>query len=195
MRRSRTVPAFLLIFFLALAAGHARAWSLPAQDVQPINNKEYFPAVLDLLNHASQNIRMVMYLAQRYEKFPDSPSNQLLDALIHARQRGVDVQVILERPASKTGYAMNRDLSNDLLQKNTAVKNLLADAHVEVYEDSERVTTHAKLLVVDSRYTVVGSTNWTYAALALNNETAVIIDSTEIAQRYMALFDQIKVQR
>ena len=178
--------AVLLLSQLTLAAGPLL--SLPAQDVKPINNREYFPAVLDLLDHATQNIRMIMYLAQWYDQHPDSFSNRLLDALARARKRGVDVEVIFERPRSAD------ERSRDLATKNQQAENLLRAADVKVIEDSPGITTHAKVLVVDGRYTIVGSTNWTFAALARNNETAVVVDSADVAKEYMNLFEQIKAQ-
>jgi phosphatidylserine/phosphatidylglycerophosphate/cardiolipin synthase-like enzyme len=53
-----------------------------------------------------------------------------------------------------------------------------------VYEDSRDVTTHAKIVVVDDDFVVIGSTNWSYHALEENNETAVIIESPELNAHY-----------
>ena len=189
MFRTGVRPALLTALFLLGVGWPTFLLSLPAQDVRPINNREYFPAVLDRLDHATQSIRLVMYLAQRYDQFPESPTNRLVEALTKARERGVDVEVILEKPGSKG------ERSDDLWQKNRQVEKILAQADVRVFEDSPGITTHAKVLVVDSRYTIIGSTNWTYAAIALNNETAVIIDSTEVAKEYMELFEKIKAQQ
>ena len=42
------------------------------------------------------------------------------------------------------------------------------------------ITTHAKLMIIDSGIVVVGSHNWTYSALAENNETSIVINSSDI---------------
>jgi phosphatidylserine/phosphatidylglycerophosphate/cardiolipin synthase-like enzyme len=60
----------------------------------------------------------------------------------------------------------------------------LREAGGKVYEDSPDVTTHAKVLIVDDDYTVVGSTNWSLPALEENNETAVVIESQDINGHY-----------
>lgn len=143
---------------------------------------------MNLIGKASKDIRIILYLAQRHAKYPDSPVNQLLEALALARKRGVDVQVLLENPEDR--FASSRDLD----KKNSAVARFLSQKGVKVWEDSPSVTTHAKVLVVDGRYTVIGSTNWTFAALAKNNEAAVIIDSPEVARVYREMFDQIRAQ-
>jgi len=54
--------------------------------------------------------------------------------------------------------------------------------------DKEDITTHKKLLIIDCRYTVVGSTNWSLAAIDSNNEASVFIDSQDIANQFTLYF-------
>ena len=131
----------------------------------------------------------MMYLAQRYDKYSGSPPNQILDALARAQKRGVDVRVILERPKH------DDERSKDLTGKNKKVEEFLAAAGIAVTEDSPKITTHAKVLVIDTRYTIIGSANWTFAALAQNNEASVIVDSPELAKVYGGLFETIQGQK
>ena len=76
---------------------------------------------------------------------------------------------------------------------NEKVKNILTRNGIKVYLDSENVTTHSKLIVVDGRYSIVGSTNWSYYALSKNNETNVLIDSEEVAKEYIKYFEELAV--
>ncbi len=181
-----TRVAFL--FFYSLLSAAQPAMAMPAQDVQPINNRDYLSRALALIDGAQQHIRVTMYLAQRYGNYADSPSNRLLGALANAQARGVDVEVILER--SKQDDERSRDLNT----KNADALKFLSDAGVKVFQDSPAITTHAKVLVVDARYTIIGSTNWTYAALVRNNEAAVLIDSPSVAKVYEEMFEEIKRQ-
>ena len=125
---------------------------------------------------------MVMFEAGYYKKFKNSPSNQLIDALIKAKKRGVDVEVIL-----------------DIRQKDdrTTIRNLetgkrLTTAGVRVIFDTEQVTTHSKLLIIDEKIVVIGSTNWTYSALTSNHESSIVLESKEIAAELMEFFEKIK---
>ncbi|MFC1643917.1 phospholipase D-like domain-containing protein [Candidatus Omnitrophota bacterium] len=55
-----------------------------------------------------------------------------------------------------------------------------------MYPVSRKYTTHDKLIIVDSRYVVVGSHNWSIKALKQNNEASSIIDSPQLAREYLS---------
>jgi phosphatidylserine/phosphatidylglycerophosphate/cardiolipin synthase-like enzyme len=63
---------------------------------------------------------------------------------------------------------------------------------VEVIYDPLFKTTHAKLMVVDGRLTLLGSTNWTYYALTNNHEASVVIRSQELTKAIMDYFNRVK---
>ncbi len=172
-----------VLFFCLLVFVARIATALPAQDVQPVNNRDYFACTLKLIDGAQQKIRLTMYLLQRYGNRAESPSNRLLGALVKAHARGVDVEIILERSSHP-----------DLEAKNADALKFLSDAGVKVFQESEAITTHAKVLVVDAKYIIIGSTNWTFSALARNNEAAVLIDSPSVAKVYEDMFEEIKAQ-
>ena len=44
---------------------------------------------------------------------------------------------------------------------------------------------HDKFIIVDNRFTLIGSCNYTYAGLNFNRESGVIINDTEVADRYL----------
>jgi phosphatidylserine/phosphatidylglycerophosphate/cardiolipin synthase-like enzyme len=60
-----------------------------------------------------------------------------------------------------------------------------------VYEDSLQVTTHAKVMIVDSDFVVIGSTNWSYHALHENNESAAIIESAALNEHYARYIEDL----
>ncbi len=122
-------------------------FALPAQNVEVATDREYFQIVHRTLIEASHSIQVMMYTIGHYEKYPDSPSNTLIKDLIEAKQRGVEVKVILER--GKPNWSVT--------QKNKKVGQILSSEGVKVAYDPEFVTTHAKLLIIDSFIT---STPW-----------------------------------
>jgi len=69
---------------------------------------------------------------------------------------------------------------------------MLEKAGVLVYNDPLNITTHSKLIIIDNYITVIGSTNWSYSALMKNNESSVIISSSEVAEHYEEYFDMIR---
>ena len=59
-------------------------------------DRNYYPQVKRLINNAKSSIHLMMFEASYYKKYPGSPSNQLITALISAQERGVSVEVVLE---------------------------------------------------------------------------------------------------
>jgi len=154
--------------------------------ISPVDDRAYTESVISLIGNARSAVNIIMYVARRYQKYPDSPSNRILSALADAAQRNVSVTVILDQSEeSKNG-------EEEYGPDNSEVGLYLVKKGISVYLDSAKKKTHAKLIIIDGKYTVVGSTNWTYSALAKNNETAVIIDSPSLADHYLRYFEQVK---
>ena len=163
----KTTPV-LILFFLFL---NTHCLGFPAKDVQVVTDRQYVEVVRRCFQKATSSIKMMMFEASYYKKYPESPSNLLIRELIAAKKRGLDVKVILEQ----------REGTERATLRNKETGALLAKSGVEVVYDPLTVTTHTKLLIVDGAISVVGSTNWTYSALDKNHEVAVLIRSPEVA--------------
>jgi phosphatidylserine/phosphatidylglycerophosphate/cardiolipin synthase-like enzyme len=100
---------------------------------------------------------------------------QLADALIDAKNRGVDVRVVLERSQ----------------EANEGVRNRLLEAGVEVRMDNNEALMHDKIAVVDSGVVLTGSFNWTESANNSNNENLLVISDPILAQSYESQFQAI----
>ena len=92
----------------------------------------------------------------------------VVGALIRAKERGVDVQVIADRGAP-CGRASGIEP--------------LAAAGVPVWIDDRARLAHAKTMVIDGAVTLQGSYNWTHAA-AENSEDLNLISSPTVAGAY-----------
>ena len=144
----------------------------PAKNVELISSGKYFDRVHSLLNEASKSVFVVMYSFRYYPEYPLSPSNILLQDLLNAKKRGVNVEVLLDVSNFDEKGAKENQKTGEILSRNG----------VKVHYDKIDVSTHAKVVVIDSRYAVVGSHNWTYYGLSKNNEFSVVIDSEELAK-------------
>jgi len=173
----KSIPVFMLVFLLL----DTFCLGFPAKDVQVITDRQYFAVVRDCFREAKSSIRMMMYEASYYKTYQDSPSNILIRELIAAKKRGLEVKVILER----------REQKEKETQKNSETATLLAKGGVEVVYDPLNVVTHTKLLLIDGKIGVVGSTNWTYSALERNHEAAVVIRSPEVANNLESYFQSV----
>jgi phosphatidylserine/phosphatidylglycerophosphate/cardiolipin synthase-like enzyme len=143
-------------------------------DVIPISDRGYFDAVHKILSQADSSIHIVSFELKYYDNYKESSANTLVEDLIAAHQRGVDVGIIVDE-YSKENNAFQR----------------LKDAGVPIKYDSDETTTHAKLIVVDGKIVVLGSTNLSYFGLEKNNEVDVVIKHRKIAEYFEGYFQSM----
>jgi len=172
-----------ILFLFLLSTFHLPyAIGLPAEDVQVVLDAQYFQVAMKMIQEAKHSIQVMMFEMGYYDRNPNTPSNLLIQELINAKKRGVKVEVILEV----------REGEDRTAKRNRHTGKILSDGGVEVIYDSLFKTTHAKLMVVDGKLTLLGSTNWTYYALTNNNEASVLIRSQEVARALQDYFDRVK---
>jgi phosphatidylserine/phosphatidylglycerophosphate/cardiolipin synthase-like enzyme len=171
----RLLVVFTILFTFNLV------YAYPA-DVIPIPNREYVPALHKALQSAEKSIKIFMFSARYYPEYKNDANSLILNDLISAAQRGVSVEVILD--------ASNWNRSNTLDNKEFA--DTLRKCGIKVYFDPPDVTSHDKLIIVDGKITIVGSTNWSYYALERNNEASVLIYSPEVAEYFEKYFEKVK---
>lgn len=156
--------------------------AFPVEDVQLITDNQYVQTAQKMIRESKKSIHVIMFEMAFYDKQPYTPSNLLIKELIEAKKRGVKVEVILEV----------REGEDRTTKRNHRTGKILSEGGVEVIYDSLSKTTHAKLMVADGQFTLVGSTNWTYGALTHNHEVSVLIRSRELAKELMDYFNHVK---
>ena len=175
------VFAFMIGAFVCLAPS-SQSYGFDVKNMELLQDQGYFPEVLRLIKNAQNSVRVCMFQAVIYPQQSGSPSNQLLQALIAAHSRGVKVEVILDNGGSL----------GEVATSNTATAAFLKKAGVEVFFDSEQLTTHTKFLIIDNSIAVLGSTNWTYSALAKNHELSAVVYSPEAARSMNDYFEMVR---
>ena len=111
--------------------------------------------------------------------FPYLPilDKRMEEAVRLASERGVDIRIYMD--IDSRGYAMNG--------MSYYLPSLIRKTGSEVYlvhEDSdgnELPLMHEKLMIVDSRYVLIGSTNFNFRSMGLSYELSLLIDSPELA--------------
>ncbi|MGE3063170.1 MAG: phospholipase D-like domain-containing protein [bacterium] len=154
---------------------------LSADGVMPMNNRNYASNAIKLFDSAQKTIHILMLEGGYYPERPEGVNLKLYQALFRAVQRGVDVKIIIDY----SGFNPSQNVRNQKLG------DFLASNNVKVYYDDPDVTTHSKTLIVDSLYSVIGSTNWSYHALEKNNECSVLIKSAAVALQYEKYFTDV----
>lgn len=71
--------------------------------------------------------------------------------------------------------------------------NLLSASNVKVCKRLSGVM-HNKYMIVDNRYVITGSYNWSDNARKTNNENCVVIDDINIAKDYKNNFDKLMIK-
>jgi cardiolipin synthase len=168
----------ILLSVSGLLCAVKSACSLPADDVIPLVDAEYYPAVHKAFTSAKKSILCVMYMAKLDKGHTGGDEYQLVLDLVNAHKRGVKVLVIFDQNVKFWEKGKKRDI---IERKSEYAYDLLLRAGVPVFYDSKNRVTHSKVMVIDKYITIVGSTNWTYSALRKNHEASVMIKSQGVA--------------
>jgi len=92
----------------------------------------------------------------------------IVEALVRAKERGVDVRLIADRTTP--------------CERESGIEPLAA-AGVPVWIDAQARVAHAKAMLIDGAVTLTGSMNWTRGA-AVNSEDRNLISSPAVAAAY-----------
>ncbi|MCL5667172.1 MAG: phospholipase D-like domain-containing protein [Patescibacteria group bacterium] len=104
--------------------------------------------------------------------------NDIKDALLAAKYRGLEVKGIMDR---------NQDKSTEL---QTKIFQELKDAGIPVYEQDHSAIMHMKVLVTEKAY-ASGSFNWTSAATNLNDEVLEVGTDPNVRQQYQNILEEL----
>lgn len=162
-----TVRLLIPLVFLLLIATTVFALDYYPAKVADISDRSYEPAIIELLDNAKESIIISMYVISA----DPAPIKLLLGDLEEALDRGVTVEIYL-----------NTQFKTSNTAKITAPLKSLKQKGAKIYLASSLHMLHDKLIIIDRRYVVEGSTNWSVSALKDNYESATIIDSPGLAK-------------
>ncbi|MFH1520433.1 MAG: phospholipase D family protein, partial [Candidatus Micrarchaeota archaeon] len=124
--------------------------------------------IIDLINSAEKSIEIQMYVFT---------SRDAVEALERAKQRGVQIRIIIERDIIS---GQNSEIYNELNSKNIQTR----------YASQTYALTHSKIIIVDGKTVLVGSHNLSNSALYKNREASVIIYDRVIVNKFIAVFEK-----
>ena len=152
----------LIINFICISAfaetSHFENKTLYSVCFTPGNNCTKY--IVNNLNQAQQSI-----LVQAYN-FTSAP---IAKALVEAKERGVDVKVILDKSQTSKRYT---------------IANYLSHNHIPVWIDSKPAIAHNKVMILDGEIVSTGSFNFTKAANNKNAENIISIKDKKLAEIY-----------
>ena len=129
-----------------------------------------------LINSAEESIRILPYLPVL--------DKDMTECITRAVDRGVDVQIVM--PMDSRGYA------------EAGVRYLLpklAETGADIYlslVDEEHPMLHEKLMVVDGRYSVIGSSNLNFRSMQFAHEIALVLDDETLAEGFLEHIETLR---
>lgn len=184
----RSVPGTLASQVRSRREAHDRAAAIEGRAVEGkthgvlLEDSRYPYFVRDLLQQAQSRIRIIMFF-MRFEDKKKYPTDELFDALVKARGRGVDIKVILDRDAEGAAIG-SREINKQAFE-------FFKKHRIPVTYDSVERYTHTKLVTVDEKHVVIGSHNWTAGSFFAYDDASVYLRSPELAQRLDGEFDTL----
>ena len=142
--------------------------------------RAYYQTLHKYLTQSKSSITVAMYFIIIDPADKANPINQLVSDLIAAKNRGVEVKVVLE---------------DSKLKENRLAYEKLRQNNITVYFDTAEHLLHLKEVVIDGRYVFTGSANWSKAAIEDNYEVTNFEDSRQDALASKKYIDNIPVQK
>ena len=186
MKKITTFLIILLVLCLFVESVPLFAEGFHPAQVRDISDRKYEQAVIELIDNAKESVIVGMYHISTQLK-TNNPVKLLLNDLVEAQERGAQVKVYLNTKFPDVSY-------EELIGKDEF--KTLKEAGCEVYFIPPGRKLHDKVVIVDSRYVVEASMNWSIVALRNNFESATLIDSPGLAKEKIARLDKIyRMQR
>lgn len=123
--------------------------------------------IIPVVRGAQSSIRFLVF------SFTDE---SLAQAMLDRAATGVDVAGVFEKVGSQTESSRLRSFYC---------------AKIPARQDGNPRFLHDKLIVVDNRYVITGSFNFSRSATENNDENVIVIDNPDIAKLYMQEFERI----
>lgn len=116
----------------------------------------------------------------------DFTQNNLADYLISASARGIRVRIITDAhfDRQQTGESSSNDQIPRLQKAGIPIK-------INKSNSKDAPLMHNKFVIIDRRYLLMGSFNWTHKAVLRNHEAIIRTELNEIVGQFSAKFDQM----
>ena len=124
--------------------------------------------IIKNIDDAKEFINIAMYT------FTD---REIAQAIIRARDRGVDIKIYLDRSQVNAKYSKSRYFVNNGIEG--------------IRISSNNYIMHNKFAVIDNKIVITGSYNWAASAGERNDENLLLIDDKNIVKKYQNQFNNL----
>ena len=120
--------------------------------------------IIPLINNSKSYIYIpIFYLTHK----------DMTNALIEAKKRGVDVKVIIDSTNAHAKYSVHK---------------ILRTSGIPVKTEDKAGKLHSKVIIIDDKYSVIGSMNFTKSGEKYNDENVIIINDPKISKYLKTTF-------
>jgi phosphatidylserine/phosphatidylglycerophosphate/cardiolipin synthase-like enzyme len=146
--------------------------------VEAIIGSDYYRKVSPVICSASYKIDIIMYEWKWYSHEFAGGVQRLNNEIISKARENVKVRVLLN--IESMGHAITKI--------NSRTASFLQQKGVIVKFGQVGVATHAKMVIVDDRFCVVGSHNFSKGSFTRNQECSVLIEGGEAIRPFIDYF-------
>jgi phosphatidylserine/phosphatidylglycerophosphate/cardiolipin synthase-like enzyme len=126
--------------------------------------------IIPLIKEAKRNIDIIAYEWRWYPDQSGSINTKFNQAIINSARAGVQVRALLN---------------------SVHIVNTLNTMGILAKKIPSGKTLHTKLMLIDNRYSIMGSHNYTTSAFLVNFEASIIIDDIHTACKFQEYFDSL----
>jgi hypothetical protein len=162
------------------------------------NGKYYRPhqAILAEIHRARYSIKISLFLVG---DLLGDHGDSVVNALIHAHDRGVNVQILFNGHLARQGRigierSMHDELNRPLLPAVERLKSVGISVGLVYGQDDHPIPyspIHSKYCIIDDHIVIEGSFNW-YNTSVFSHDLIVVVANHEVAKPYLHEFEQIK---
>lgn len=127
-------------------------------------DKGIINAVIPLINNAKNYIYIPTFIITH---------KKMTQALINAKNRGIDIKIILDATNAMNSYSTHESLRKE---------------GILVKTENFAGKMHSKNIIIDDMYVLIGSMNFSKSGENKNDENFIIIENSEIAKYYKNFF-------
>lgn len=138
--------------------------------MKPIIGSQFPTILIPLIEDSKKSIDIVVFDWRWYPQDPGASCQLFNQAIVRAARRGVKIRAIA---------------NNDEIVKT------LNDCGVFARRLKTKNLVHVKLIIIDQKYVILGSHNYTQSAFTMNLELSTCFEPNEFMSEYQSFFDRL----
>lgn len=134
-----------------------------------------------IIGLAQKTVRVSLYKALLRGNPAKKSSRLMLEHLVVRAKRGVEVLILLNIASPAPTLRAQNIIASDWMRRHGMQVRQLTGSRCN----------HAKFVIVDDSYAIVGSHNWSHDSLRRNHEASLVTEDTDVVGELIVHFDHL----